>query len=216
MFFPYRDDNPRVLVPYITYLLLFINCSFFLIQTLSPKELTMVFAIIPKMSSLDFSHFVLSLFTSMFLHGSLIHLIGNMLYLWIFADNVEGVLGHWKFAIFYVSAGLSAGIIQSLVDLTSTIPIVGASGAIAGVLAAYMIFFPNAKVHTLIFIFFYFTTVRIPALFLLGFWLIMQISNGLSVLGVDTTGGVAWFAHIGGFVTGLILILLLKKVRTNL
>ena len=211
MFFPYRDDNPRVIVPFITYLLLFINCSVFILQTLGPEEFTKVFAIIPKMSSLDFSHFILSLFTSMFLHGSLAHLIGNMLYLWIFADNVEGILGHGKFAVFYLSAGLSAGIIQSLVDLTSTIPIVGASGAIAGVLAAYMILFPFAKVHTLVFIFFYFTTIRIPALFLLGFWFLMQITNGLSVLGVDTTGGVAWFAHIGGFIAGSILILTLKK-----
>ena len=213
MFFPYRDDNPRVLTPYVTYALLAINVALFFLQMVAPREFTTVFAIIPKMATVDFSHFTLTLLTSMFLHGSITHLGGNMLYLWIFADNVEGILGHVKFIIFYFASGLAAGIVQTLVDPTSIIPIVGASGAIAGVLAAYMILFPHAKVHTFLFLFFYFTSIRIPAFYVLGFWFLMQLTNGLSALGLDTTGGVAWFAHIGGFLAGLGLIQMLRRIR---
>ena len=213
MFFPYRDDNPRVLIPYVTYALLAINVALFFLQMVAPREFTTVFAIIPKMATVDFSHFTLTLLTSMFLHGSITHLGGNMLYLWIFADNVEGILGHVKFTIFYFASGLAAGIVQTLVDPTSIIPIIGASGAIAGVLAAYMILFPHAKVHTFLFLFFYFTSIRIPAFYVLGFWFLMQLTNGLSALGLDTTGGVAWFAHIGGFLAGLGLIQMLRRIR---
>ena len=213
MFFPYRDDNPRVLIPYVTYALLAINVALFFLQMVAPREFTTVFAIIPKMATVDFSHFTLTLLTSMFLHGSITHLGGNMLYLWIFADNVEGILGHVKFTIFYFASGLAAGIVQTLVDPTSIIPIVGASGAIAGVLAAYMILFPHAKVHTFLFLFFYFTSIRITAFYVLGFWFLMQLTNGLSALGLDTTGGVAWFAHIGGFLAGLGLIQMLRRIR---
>ena len=213
MFFPYRDDNPRVLIPYVTYALVAINVVLFLLQLVAPREFTTVFAIIPKMATVDLGHFTLTLLTSMFLHGSITHLGGNMLYLWIFADNVEGILGHVKFIIFYFASGLAAGIVQTLVDPTSIIPIVGASGAIAGILAAYMILFPQAKVHALLFLFFYFTSIRIPAFFVLGFWFLMQLTNGLSALGLDTTGGVAWFAHIGGFIAGLALIQILRRIK---
>ena len=213
MFFPYRDDNPRVLTPYVTYALVAINIVLFFLQMVAPREFTTVFAIIPKMATVDLGHFTLTLLTSMFLHGSITHLGGNMLYLWIFADNVEGILGHVKFIIFYFASGLAAGIVQTLVDPTSIIPIVGASGAIAGILAAYMILFPQAKVHALLFLFFYFTSIRIPAFFVLGFWFLMQLTNGLSALGLDTTGGVAWFAHIGGFIAGLALIQILRRIK---
>ena len=213
MFFPYRDDNPRVLTPYVTYALVAINVVLFFLQMVAPREFTTVFAIIPKMATVDLGHFTLTLLTSMFLHGSITHLGGNMLYLWIFADNVEGILGHVKFIIFYFASGLAAGIVQTLVDPTSIIPIVGASGAIAGILAAYMILFPQAKVHALMFLFFYFTSIRIPAFFVLGFWFLMQLTNGLSALGLDTTGGVAWFAHIGGFIAGLGLIQILRRIK---
>ena len=213
MFFPYRDDNPRVLTPYVTYALVAINIVLFFLQMVAPREFTTVFAIIPKMATVDLGHFTLTLLTSMFLHGSITHLGGNMLYLWIFADNVEGILGHVKFIIFYFASGLAAGIVQTLVDPTSIIAIVGASGAIAGILAAYMILFPQAKVHALLFLFFYFTSIRIPAFFVLGFWFLMQLTNGLSALGLDTTGGVAWFAHIGGFIAGLGLIQILRRIK---
>ena len=210
MLLPYRDDNPRVLIPYVTYVLLIINVILFFI---APRELVGHFGITPNKATIDFGYFALTLFTSMFLHGSFFHLGGNMLYLWIFADNVEGILGHRKFIIFYIAVGLVAGIVQTLANPFSSVPIVGASGAIAGVLAAYMILFPHAKVHTLLLFFFYFTTLRIPAFYILAFWFIIQITNSLSIFGVDTTGGVAWFSHIGGFIAGLGLIQILRKIR---
>tara|TARA_Y100000294_G_scaffold156928_1_gene158166 strand:- start:5391 stop:6044 length:654 start_codon:yes stop_codon:yes gene_type:complete len=216
MFLPYRDDNPRVLIPYVTYTLVGLNCFAFLLQNVGPPEFTMDFAIIPKMASVDFGFYILTLFTSMFLHGGLMHLGGNMLYLWIFADNVEGVLGYIKFAVFYLTCGIAAGVLQTAIDPMSTVPIVGASGAIAGVLGAYMITFPRARVHTLIFLFIYFTSIRIPALYVLGFWFFAQLSNGLAMLGIDTTGGVAWFAHIGGFVAGVALMRVLKLIRLEM
>ena len=216
MFLPYRDDNPRVLIPYVTYTVLGLNCLAFVLQNMGGTQFTTAFAIIPKMASVDFGFYIITLFTSMILHGGLMHLGGNMLYLWIFADNVEGILGHTKFAVFYLTCGVAAGILQTVIDPMSTIPIVGASGAIAGVLGAYMITFPRARVHTLIFLFIYFTRIRIPAVYVLGFWFLVQLSSGLAMLGIDTTGGVAWFAHIGGFLAGIALIRVLKLIRLEM
>ncbi len=217
MFLPYKDDNPRVMIPYVTYALVGINIFVFFVEILITPELMVnlikLYGIVPKLTSIDFGHYVITLFTSMFLHGGFMHLFGNMLYLWIFADNVESVLGHTKFIIFYLTCGIAAGLLQTVIDPTSVVPIVGASGAIAGVLGAYMITFPRARVHTIIFIIFYFTIVRIPALYVLGFWLLIQLTNGLGTLGINTTGGVAWFAHIGGFATGVALIRGLKMIQ---
>ena len=213
MIIPYRDDNPRVLVPYVTYALVGMNVVFFLIQKLSAHAFTNSFAIIPQTASENFTYYVMTLFTSMFLHGGLMHLGGNMVYLWIFADNVESVLGHVKFILFYLVCGIAAGILQTVIDPGSTIPVIGASGAIAGVLGAYMITFPRARVHTLVFLFVFITTIRIPAIYVLGFWFLIQLTNGLGSLGTLTTGGVAWFAHIGGFVAGVGLIRILKIIK---
>ncbi|MBC8175252.1 MAG: rhomboid family intramembrane serine protease [Candidatus Marinimicrobia bacterium] len=217
MFLPYKDDNPRVMIPYVTYALVGINIFVFFVEILITPELRVnlikFYGIVPKLTSIDFGHYVITLFTSMFLHGGFMHLFGNMLYLWIFADNVESILGHTKFIIFYLTCGIAAGLLQTVIEPTSVVPIVGASGAIAGVLGAYMITFPRARVHTIIFIIFYFTIVRIPALYVLGFWLLIQLTNGLGTLGINTTGGVAWFAHIGGFTTGVALIRGLKMIQ---
>jgi membrane associated rhomboid family serine protease len=144
----------------------------------------------------------LSLFSSMFLHGGFFHLAGNMLYLWIFGDNVEDQLGHVKFLVFYVVCGLAASLLHIFTAPDSQIPMVGASGAIAGVLGAYMIRFPKARILTLIFFGFFIRIVAIPALFVLGFWFILQLLYGLPSLG-STSGGVAWFAHVGGFLAGI-------------
>ncbi|MFQ6675479.1 MAG: rhomboid family intramembrane serine protease [Fidelibacterota bacterium] len=213
MFFPYRDDNPPIIVPYVTYAILGINSVAFLVQLASPPEFTYQFAIIPRMASVDLGHYGLTLFTSMFLHGGFAHIGGNMLYLWIFADNIEGILGHARFIFFYLLSGLAAGLLQTVIDPASTVPVIGASGAIAGVLGAYMITFPRARVHALVFLFWYITTVRIPAVYVLGFWFLIQVTSGLTMLGINTTGGVAWFAHIGGFVTGIALVRLLTAIR---
>jgi membrane associated rhomboid family serine protease len=145
------------------------------------------------------------MFTSMFLHGGIAHIIGNMWFLWIFSDNVESTLGHVKFALFYLLCGVAAALCQVLMNPGSEIPMVGASGAIAGVLGLYMIRFPRARVHVFIFILIFFTTIRVPANIVLGFWFFNQLTNGMGTLGLDTTGGVAWFAHIGGFIAGIIL-----------
>ncbi len=215
MIIPYKDDNPRVLVPYVTYALVGMNVVIFLFQNISAPAFTNSFAIIPQTVSENFTYYVMTLFTSMFLHGGLMHLGGNMLYLWIFADNIESVLGHVKFIIFYLASGLAAGILQTVIDPGSTIPVIGASGAIAGVLGAYMITFPRARVHTLVFLFVFITTIRIPAIYVLGFWFLFQLTNGLITMGIDTTGGIAWFAHIGGFVAGIGFIKAIKMIRID-
>ena len=214
MLFPYKDDNPRILVPYVTYAIISINVLIFVFQlnmgmvsSAAEREFVFRFGFIPA----NFS--IITVFTSMFLHGGISHIMGNMWFLWVFGDNVEGVLGHVKFAVFYIICGLAATMSQLFVDPSSTIPMVGASGAIAGVLGMYMIRFPHARVHVFAFIIIFFTTFRIPAMFVLGFWFFNQLTNGLGSLGFDTTGGVAWFAHIGGFISGVMLNQAFKHIR---
>ncbi len=214
MLFPYKDDNPRVLVPYVTYGIITINVLVFIFQfnlgmsnPIGEENFIYRFGFVPA----NFSF--ITIFTSMFLHGGFSHIMGNMWFLWVFGDNVEGVLGHAKYALFYILCGLAATISQLLINPESSIPMVGASGAIAGVLGMYMIRFPNANVHVFAFIIIFFTTFRIPALFVLGFWFFNQLTSGLTSLGFDTTGGVAWFAHIGGFVAGVMLNQAFKHIR---
>ena len=214
MLFPYKDDNPRILVPYVTYCIIGINALIFVLQfnlgisdPSAEKAFIYRFGFIPA----DFS--LITIFTSMFLHGGISHIMGNMWFLWVFGDNVEGVLGHLKYAIFYLMCGLAATISQLLINPNSTIPMVGASGAIAGVLGMYMIRFPHARVHVFAFIIISFTTFRVPAMFVLGFWFFNQLTNGFGSLGFDTTGGVAWFAHIGGFIAGVMLNQAFKHIR---
>ena len=146
----------------------------------------------------------LTLLTSLFLHGGILHLLGNMLYLWIFGDNVEAAMGSVRFLIFYLLCGTAATFAQIAMGPASSIPILGASGAIAGVLAAYFMLFPQSRVLTLIPLFFFLRIVAIPAVFLLGFWFILQVISGAQSL--ESSGGVAFFAHIGGFLAGLILV----------
>ena len=214
MLFPYKDDNPRILIPYVTYGIIAINILVFVIQfnlgissQMAEENFIFSFGFIPA----NFSF--ITIFTSMFLHGGFSHIMGNMWFLWVFGDNVEGVLGHAKYALFYILCGVAATISQLLINPASTIPMVGASGAIAGVLGMYMIRFPKANVHVFAFIIIFFTTFRIPALFVLGFWFFNQLTNGLGSLGFNTTGGVAWFAHIGGFIAGIMLNQAFKHIR---
>jgi len=151
----------------------------------------------------------ITLFTSMFLHGGLLHVLGNMLYLWIFGDNVEDAMGHVRFFVFYLACGVAAAFAQMAIAPHSPVPQIGASGAIAGVLAAYFMLFPYARVLTLIPIFFFIRLIAIPAVFFLGFWFIFQVISGAGALGSE--GGVAWFAHIGGFIAGGILVFLFRR-----
>ncbi len=204
MFFPYKDDNPRVLFPFVTFGIIILNVLIFLgqfwISSNDPdigKSLVYMYGFVPA----EFNP--LTIFTSMFMHGGFAHIIGNMWFLYIFGDNVESILGHIKYFIFYLACGIGAALAQFFVEPASQVPMIGASGAVAGVLGAYMIRFPKARVHVLAVIIIFITTFVVPAQIVLGLWFLMQLSGGLGSLGVDTTGGVAWFAHIGGFIIGV-------------
>ncbi len=159
-----------------------------------------------------------ALFTSMFLHGGLLHIASNMLYLFIFGDNVEDRFGHLGFLLFYLVSGIAAGLTHILLNSNSSVPSVGASGAIAGVLAAYLLLFPHASIRTLLFIGPFFTVTRISAIFLIGFWFVTQFFAGIASLGADTeqTSGVAVWAHVGGFAAGLVLTLVFRPREPTL
>jgi len=212
---PLKDDNPTSNRPIITYFLIGSCVLIFLIQLSSQSyksgQLFYTYGLIPSVlmghKQLPMDLYAvpayLTIFTSMFMHGGFMHLIGNMLYMWIFADNIEDNLGPTKFIIFYLLSGIGAAMSQVLMDVHSQIPMVGASGAIGGVLGAYLINHPNARVLVLIPFGFFSQILKIRALYVLGFWFILQfISSG---------GGVAYAAHIGGFVSGMILILFFNK-----
>jgi membrane associated rhomboid family serine protease len=160
-------------------------------------------------------HPALTLFTSMFMHGGLFHIFGNMLYLWIFGNNIEDRLGHFRFIFFYLFCGIAAAMSHALVAPSSTVPMIGASGAISGVLGAYLLLFPYARIHTIIFLGFFVQTIRIPALIVIGFWAIIQLLSGLTAQGIQSQGGIAWFAHVGGFVAGLVTIKLWQPRRVK-
>ncbi len=212
---PLKDDNPTSGKPVVTYFLIGACVLIFLIQLSSQSyktgQLFYSYGLIPSVlmghNQLPMDLYVvpafITIFTSMFMHGGFMHLIGNMLYMWIFADNIEDNLGPKKFIIFYILSGVGAAMTQVFVDTQSQIPMVGASGAIGGVLGAYLINHPNAKVLVLIPFGFFSQLIKIRALYVLGFWFILQF--------ISTGGGVAYAAHIGGFVSGMILILFFNK-----
>jgi membrane associated rhomboid family serine protease len=207
---PLKDNVPTRTFPIITITLVLVNILVFLWSlmltdglgrqvvhnyALIPKELLLASTIRPELLPYN----LLTIFTSMFLHGGILHLGGNMLYLWIFGNNVEDAVGHSRFILFYLFSGVAASLVQCSVDPGSTVPMIGASGAVSGILGAYLLLYPRARVKTLIFIFVFITTVDIPAMVLLSLWFFVQVifSHGQ---------GVAWFAHIGGFLFGLITI----------
>jgi membrane associated rhomboid family serine protease len=168
----------------------------------------------------DFPHPWATIFTSMFLHANVLHMAGNMLFLWIFGNNVEDTIGHGRFVLFYLTAGVVAAVSQTLLTPASPVPMIGASGAVSGVLGAYLLLFPHATVLTLVMLGFFVKIFRIPALVVLGFWVVLQLVNGYlaysaQVLGRGESGGVAWFAHIGGFLGGIGLLFLLRPRRNR-
>ncbi len=150
---------------------------------------------------------ILNLITAMFMHGGILHLLGNMLYLWIFGNNVEDAMGHVRFILFYVLTGILASATHIILMPNATLPMVGASGAISGVLGAYFILYPRAQVHTLVFLFFFITVIQVPAMVILGFWFVFQL------LSVFSKSNVAWFAHIGGFLSGMFLVRFFLRKR---
>ncbi len=217
---PLRDDIPSQTFPGITLFLIAANSLVFLYQlSLGPSNAVMVkiLGVIPFeiVHGVEFTPQIIipsgiTLFTSMFLHGGFLHLAGNMIFLWIFGNNVEDSTGHFRFLVFYVLSGLAASCAHILINPDSRLPMIGASGAISGVLGAYFLLYPRARILTLIFIGFFIQTLRIPAAFFLGFWFLLQFVSGASSLG-SRGGGVAWFAHVGGFLAGLLLLLVFKK-----
>jgi len=226
---PLKDDNPTKGRPYVTY---FLICSCVLVfmmelgsQSYKTGELFYSYGLIPSVlmghnqlsQDLYALPAYLTIFSSMFMHGGFMHLIGNMLYMWIFADNIEDVLGRTRFIIFYLLSGVGAALAQVVMDTSSQIPMIGASGAIGGVLGAYLINYPHAKVLVLIPLGIFSQFIKIKALYVLGFWFVLQFIN--SSMMSSEGGGVAYAAHIGGFISGMILILIFNttaKRRTKI
>ena len=207
---PISDELPSRRTPLVNWVLIALNALVFVYELfLGQKvdQLYMSWGVTPLYLADPANHplaFV-TLFTSMFLHAGWAHFIGNMLYLWIFGDNVEDALGRVGYTLFYLAAGIAAGLSQVVVSPSSPVPGIGASGAIAGVLAVYLVLFPSAPVRVLVPGFYFMRVARLPALIVLGFWFVLQLFNGFLSLGTMhlATGGVAWFAHIGGFLAGL-------------
>ena len=213
MFIPLKDENPTQRFPVVTVVLITLNVLVFLYEIFSPEGLQYS---IYRMGAIPYeiTHFTtisqlprisppLTLLTSLFLHGSFLHLFGNMLYLWIFGNNIEDFLGPFRYILFYLLSGLGASLVHIIFHPSSMIPMIGASGAIAGVLGAYFLLYPGARVITLVF----FWILPVPAFFILGLWFVAQVMN------IGIGGGVAWFAHVGGFLIGIALIRIYVKRR---
>jgi membrane associated rhomboid family serine protease len=226
---PIKDDIPSRGYPIVNVTLIVINVVVFLFElSLGPKLESFIraFAVIPvkyfysgirledgSVILFSLEERIIPLFTSMFLHGGWLHLISNMLYLWIFGDNVEDRMGHFRYILFYLLCGLAAAFAHIVTNAKSDVPTIGASGAIAGVLGAYLMLYPFARVVVVIPILFFWDVIKLPALIVLGFWFVTQIFQGTLALAIETsaTGGVAWWAHIGGFVFGMIAVNIFKK-----
>jgi membrane associated rhomboid family serine protease len=239
---PLKDDVPSRSLPFVTVGLIVLNVLAFLYQLSlgidargpgagAAEAFVSEFGVIPcrlahacpaalVRAADDFPHPWVTIVTSMFLHGGLLHVGGNMLYLWIFGDNVEDTLGHGRFLVFYLLAGVAAAVGQTLVSPRSTVPMIGASGAVSGVLGAYLLLFPRAAILTLFTFGFFFKFIRVPALIVLGFWIVLQLLNGYVTFSAQSQGrgemgGVAWFAHIGGFLAGVVLLFLVRPQQSR-
>jgi membrane associated rhomboid family serine protease len=208
---PLRDVIPSRTTPYITVTIIILNAlAWFYELTLPERQLNAflyVYGVVPASFSVP------TLITSMFLHGGWMHVIGNMWYLWIFGDNVEDRVGHGRFIVFYLLCGIAAAMGQIAIDPTSTLPTIGASGAIAGVMGAYFLLYPQSRVLTLVTIIFFWEIVELPAIVLLGFWFLMQLfsAGAIAVTASTNGGGVAFMAHVVGFLTGLVGVLVFRK-----
>jgi membrane associated rhomboid family serine protease len=224
---PLRDDNPSATLPVVTVTLI-VLCALVFLWEISLSEPALHAAILaygvtpatlfgatelpPDIHRIPPS---LTVFTSMFLHGGWMHLIGNMLYLWIYGDNIEDAMGHTRFIVFYLLCGVAAVGAQGALDPTSTVPMIGASGAISGVLGAYLLLYPRARVLVLVPLGFYIRLFHLPAAFVLGLWFVLQLANTL-LMQSQEGGGVAFAAHAGGFVAGMALVPLFKRRRVRL
>ena len=239
---PLKDDVPSRALPFVTVGLIGLNVLAFLYQMSlgidsrgpeagAAEAFVSEFGVIPcrltqscpdtlLRAADDFPHPWVTVFTSMFMHGGLLHVGGNMLYLWIFGDSVEDTLGHLRFLAFYLASGVAAAVGQTLVSPGSIVPMIGASGAVSGVLGAYLLLFPHATILTLFTFGFFIRFVHVPALIVLGFWIVLQLLNAYvtysaQAMGRGETGGVAWFAHIAGFLGGMVLLFLFRPRQSR-
>jgi len=228
---PIRDDTPRFSTPYITYFIIALNTVVFLFELSVGAQshralngLIYQFGVVPVhferalagASRFSLPALSLTILTSMFLHAGWLHIIGNMWFLWIFGDNIEDYLGHFPYLLFYLVSGYAASLTHILLNFGSNVPSVGASGAIAGVMGAYFVLYPRARVLTLVPLIFFFTFWWLPAWIFLGLWFVLQFLSGtatsIAVTG-SSSGGIAFWAHVGGFVTGIVLIKLMPERR---
>jgi membrane associated rhomboid family serine protease len=226
--FPLTDENPHSKIPYVNYFIIGVNIFLFLFEISFPiqslKILFYNYGVVPAryfspslVSEFSFSsNPLIPFFSSMFLHGGWLHIIFNMWALFIFGDNVEDKLGHFNYLLFYLGSGLIAGIIHAIFNYNSIVPSIGASGAIAGVMAAYVILFPGANIKTLFIIFFFPIIVSVPALIFVCLWFFSQLFTGTLSLFNGASGGTAWWAHIGGFIAGVGLLFMFKKKKKRL
>ena len=219
---PLRDSNPTRRTPVVTLAIILVCFVVFAwelgLQATSEASLNAfvtAWGVVPAEllaawgAGQFFSQETATLVTSQFLHGGWLHLLGNLLYLWIFGNNIEDRLGRVLFVLFYLGGGVIAGLTQTLIDPDSTIPLIGASGAIAATLGAYFVLFPGARITTLVFLGFFYQLIEVPAIIVLGFWFLLQLLDGIGSLGMEAGAGVAFFAHIGGFVGGALVAWLL-------
>jgi rhomboid family protein len=225
--FPIRDHNRSGTVPYVTATLILVNGLAFLYEVSLGRGLDPFlfrYGLVPilvsnfhRVPEIGFFDVARTFVTSMFLHGGWLHILGNMWYLWIFGDNVEDRIGHRRFLFFYLACGIAAGLVHYGLNPSSKVPTIGASGAVAGVLGGYFFCYPKARVDILILFFFFIDVITVPAAFVLLFWFILQLFNGVLSLGVGTgaMGGVAWWAHVGGFLAGIFLVRLLPRARRS-
>ena len=209
---PLRDVIPSRTTPYVTVTIIVLNALVFLYQLSLGEQINafmLYFGLVPAAFSW------VTVFTSMFLHGGLLHVGGNMLYLWIFGDNVEDRMGHGRFIVFYLLCGVAAALAQTILNPDSVVPMVGASGAIAGVMGAYFVLYPHSRIVTLLPFIFFFQVVEIPAIFFLGFWFVMQFLSGVGSIatatGGEPAGGIAFWAHVAGFIAGISGVIVFRR-----
>jgi membrane associated rhomboid family serine protease len=215
---PIYDDNPALGKPLLVITIIALCIIIWFWQSglgyQGNNTVIINFGLTPKVFLAEPLLSFFTLFTSMFMHGGFMHLAGNMLYLWIFGDNIEGALGHFRFILFYFLCGIAAAFTQILSAPDSAIPMIGASGAVSGVLGAYLIFYPRARIRTFVFLGIFITFLRLPAVLLLGFWILGQVISAF--ISNPGSPGVAWFAHLGGFFMGMLLAPLLKKPNISI
>ena len=205
---PLRDIIPSRTTPIVTIVLIVANVLVFLYELSlgsAVDDFTLYFGLVPAAFSW------VAVFTSMFLHGGLFHVAGNMLYLWIFGDNVEDRMGHGRFLVFYLLCGIAAALAQTITSPDSLVPMVGASGAIAGVMGAYFVLYPKSRIVTLVPLFFFFQIIEVPAIFFLGIWFVMQFLSGVGSIVSAAQGGVAFWAHVAGFVAGISGVIVFRR-----